>query len=161
MKHLFITVVITLLSLPLFGQAFDSAVGLRLGYPNSISYKKFFNETAAGEAFIGYRSYFSASWLSLNAAYQIHDDLNIEGVEGLQWYYGGGAGLNRFSSDFGGGSTFFNISGYIGLSYIFENIPLNLSLDWAPTIFIGNDIGGVSGFDGEYGALSARYILNQ
>ena len=161
MKNLFITALITLLSLPVFGQAFDSAVGLRLGNPISVSYKKFFNEKAAGEAYVGFEDYVGATWLSVNAAYLLHEDLEVEGLEGLQWYYGAGAGLNNISSDFGGGSTFFTIAGYIGLSYVFENIPLNLSIDWVPSIFIGSDLGPLGGFDAGYGALSARYILNQ
>lgn len=161
MKKLFYILAITLISLPAFGQAFDSAVGLRFGSPVSVTYKKFFNEEAAGEVYLGYRSYFSASWLSVNAAYQIHKDLEFEGIENLQWYYGGGAGINRFSYDFDiDAVTFFSVSGYLGLSYTFDNIPLNLSVDWVPSLFFGNDIG-LNTFGGGYGALSARYILNQ
>jgi hypothetical protein len=46
--------------------------------------------------------------------------------------------------------------GVIGLDYKFSEIPLNLSVDWMPTYFLGGYIGG---FGGGYGSLSARYVL--
>lgn len=60
-------------------------------------------------------------------------------------------GSNRYSS------TTFGVMGVVGLDYKFTDIPLNLSVDWVPTFFIGD--GYVSGFGGGYGALSARYTL--
>ena len=84
-------------------------------------------------------------------------------MEGLKWYVGGGATayLWTYSNDifFEGSDTFtFGVQGYVGLDYAFEDTSLNLSLDWVPTIFLGD--GYVSGFGASYGALSIRYILN-
>lgn len=161
MRNLLLLTLFTFSALFASAQQFDSAVGLRLGYPTSISYKKFFSEDTAGEVFASYRGYLGGSWLSINAAYHKHQDLEFEDIDGLQWYYGAGAGLNRRNYEFSGGATFFNISGYIGLSYVFEDIPLNLSVDWVPSIFFGGrGIGSIGGFGGGYGALTARYILN-
>ena len=163
MKNLLLAIAFTFSASILFAQQFESAVGLRLGYPTSASYKKFISEDKAVEAYVGFRDYFGSNWLSVNAAYQTHKDLEFEDIQGLQWYYGFGAGLNRVSYEFDrGGYTFFNLSGYVGLSYVFEDIPLNLSVDWVPSIFVGGGgVGRVGGFGGGYGALTARYVLHQ
>jgi hypothetical protein len=161
MKNLLLVIAFLGISFGAKAQAFDSAVGLRLGYPISVSYKTFINETSAAEAYVGFRSYFGSTWLSANAAYQIHNYLEFEGVENLQWYYGAGAGIHNLSSDFGGSTTFFSVQGYIGLSYTLENTPLNFSIDWSPSLFVGTGGGGLGGFGGRYGALSVRYVLGQ
>ncbi len=46
--------------------------------------------------------------------------------------------------------------GVLGLDYKFTDAPVNLSLDWAPILFVN---GYDNGFRGAYGALSARYTL--
>jgi hypothetical protein len=133
-------------------QDFKSAIGARLGIPASLSYKVFLSETNAVEAFGGLIFIDGTVALSANAAYQIHADLEVEGLEGLQWYYGGGAGFVTSTS-----STYLTLSGYAGLSYTFDDIPLNLSVDWVPTFGIAKNVG----LDVGYGALAARYILSQ
>jgi len=141
-------------------QDYKSAVGLRLGYPISATYKTFVNESMAFEGFVGYRSFFGASYINLNAAVQIHQDLELENLEGLQWYYGAGAGYYIWSFDGAGGS--FNsvgISGYLGLSYTLKNTPVNFSVDWVPTVLIGGSGIFGSGFTGSSAALAVRYVL--
>ena len=152
---LFVAMMMTL-SLVGKAQDFDHAVGLRLGYPLSVSYKKFLNEQNAIEAYVGYRSFAFVDWLSLSGAYQVHNDLNLEGVDGLQWYYGGGASLISVSG--GGSSIILGLQGYLGLSYTFDSTPINLSIDWVPGFYFG-DAGG--GFGGDYGALAVRYVLGK
>ncbi len=140
-------------------QNYNSAIGVRLGYPLSVSYKTFISETNALEVYAGFRGFTGYSWFSLNAAYQIHND--ISSVEGLQWYYGVGAGIlffnfdNNFFND-NSSNTSFSVQGYLGLDYKFVNAPINLTLDWVPTYFI-NGFG--SGFGAGYGSLGVRYVL--
>jgi hypothetical protein len=144
----------------LSGQAYKSAIGLRFGYPTSVSYKTFLNEKAAVEAFAGIRSWGFGSAINVGAAYQLHTP--IASVEGLDWYYGAGAGAWLYTYDSGftnDGSFGIGLSGYLGLQYTFANIPLTLSSDWAPTLFLGG--GYYNGFGASYGAFSARYILNR
>lgn len=143
-------------------QSYNSAVGLRLGYPLSASYKQFINEQGAIEGFLGFRSYTYYSWFTVGATYQHH--LPIPSVEGLNWYFGGGASAffwkeknNFFGDDDNFSSTSLGILGVIGLDYKFENAPFNLSVDWMPIFFVN---GYGNGFGGGYGALSARYVLN-
>jgi hypothetical protein len=110
--------------------------------------------------FGGLRGYSSYSWINVGGAYQVHKP--IEGVDGLNWYFGGGASVffwtykNSFTGD-GSASTTFGILGNLGLDYKFEDSPINLSADWMPIFFI-NGFG--SGFGGGYGALAVRYTLN-
>lgn len=157
---LFTLLIITAFSLTAKAQDFKSAIGLRLGSPVSVSYKTFLNETAAAEAFVGFRNFGGVgSWINVGAAYQIHKDIGE--VENLQWYYGGGASVFLWSFDsafIDDSSVSFGLQGYLGLSYTLENTPLNFSVDWVPTFFLG---GYGSGFGGGYGALSVRYVLNR
>ncbi len=142
-------------------QDYKSAIGLRFGYPLSLSYKHFISEKGAIEGVLGYRNYSYYNWLNLSGFYEHH--MPIKSVENLSWYVGGGASVYKWSYD----DTFypnndynsisFGIHGIIGLDYKFSNIPLNLSVDWIPTVGFGGEFLG--GFGGSYGALSARYIL--
>lgn len=148
-----------------------SAVGARLGSPLSVSYKFFPSERAAVEVFAGFRSNKarfgnrSARYgsFSIGALYQVHNDLRLEGIEGLRWYYGGGVSAffwsygNDFIDARDYATTSIGLLGNLGLDYVFPNAPINLSIDWVPTILLGR--GYSSGFGAGYGALSVRYVL--
>ncbi len=140
-------------------QDYQSAIGLRLGYPTSVSYKFFVSKPAAIEVFAGFRGYSGYGWFNVGAAYQVHKP--IQGVEGLKWYFGGGASAFFYNYKTGfdfknSSSVSLGILGNLGLDYKITNAPINLSLDWMPIFFIG---GYTSGFGGGYGALSVRYTL--
>lgn len=141
-------------------QVYKSAIGARLGYPLSASYKTFISNSSALEGYVGFRGYSAYRWISINGAYLIHRP--IEGVTNLQWYFGGGAGVYFYTYDTGffepGSSTSFGLQGYIGLDYTFEDLPLNLTVDWIPTIFLN---GFNNGFGGSYGSLGVRYVLGR
>ncbi len=143
------------------GQNYSSAIGLRLGSPVALSYKKFISNSSALEFYGAYRGYNYYSWFSLNGAYQVHKD--IPSVDNLQWYVGGGAGVyfwnydNRFVGD-NSSNTSFALQGYLGLEYTFDEVPISLSADWVPTFFL---TGYGNGFSGGYGALSVRYVLGR
>jgi len=141
-------------------QDYQSAIGLRLGYPLSVTYKTFLSGSNALELYAGYRGYSGIySYFSAGGLYEIHKP--FPDVNGLMWYYGFGASVQFFTYDNNyvfndnTGSVGFGLSGVIGLDYKFADAPFNLSLDFLPTIRIG-------GWDGGYytwGALSARYVL--
>lgn len=144
-----------------YAQDYSSAIGLRLGYPLSLSYKTFLNDQGAVEVFGGIRGFSTYSWVNIGGAYQHHQD--ISGVEGLNWYIGGGASVffwNFKDSFFGdnSSSTTFGILGNIGLDYTFPETPINVSVDWMPIYFI-NGFG--NGFGGGYGGLAIRYVLGR
>lgn len=147
----------------LFAQDFyQSAIGARLGFPFSASYKTFVSESAAIEAYAGFRFYGFGSWLNLSGAYQIHQPLE-DVTEGLQWYYGAGASIffwNYTDSNLDNLSpTSLGIQGYIGLDYTLSDHPIQITVDWIPTIFIGRT--ALDAFGADYGSLGIRYILER
>lgn len=148
---------LTLLTSLSTAQDYKLAVGARLGYPFSASVK-YKNNSNALEAYVGFRGYGSYSWVSVTGAYQKHRELS-EILEGLSWYAGGGASLYFWTFDFVGtyNTSTVGLQGYLGLDYKFSDYPINVSVDWIPTVFIGN--GYTTGFGGGYGALAVRYTL--
>lgn len=140
-------------------QNYDKAIGLRLGYPLAASFKFFVSEPGAIEIYAGYRSYgIGYNYFNVGAMYQYHKP--ISSVDGLSWYFGGGASVWFFSYDFvtDEGSTGIAINGVLGLDYKFADAPFNLSVDWMPTVLLA---GYGTGFAGGYGALAARYVLGE
>ena len=146
-------------SISLGAQTYKSAIGVRAGYPWAASYKTFISDNSAIEIYGAVRGYNHYGWFSINGAYLLH--FPIEGVDGLQWYAGAGAGLFFWHYDkaFGdpGAKQSLSIQGYLGLDYKLPDIPLNLTLDWVPNIFIN---GYDSGFYARYGNLGVRYVIN-
>lgn len=129
-------------------QNYKSAVGVRLG-PNSanitagFTLKHFINENTALEAIIGVNN-----GLGICGLYEKHFD--IEAVKNLQWLAGFG-GYVAFT----GGNTAIGAAGIIGLDYKFEEIPLNLTLDWKPELNIISKVG----FESSGLGLSARFTF--
>lgn len=141
---------------------YKTAVGLRFGYPTSVSLKHFFSEKNAVELFVGYRRYWRyASDFRIGGLYLVHTP--ITDVEGLKWYVGGGATaiFNLYDDVYYAsdnyGSVNLGIMGALGLDYKFADYPINLSVDWVPTFVIGSS--AYDGFRAGYGALSARYTI--
>lgn len=139
-------------------QDYKSAVGLRLGYPLSLSGKFFLNEKNAIEVMAGRRGYSYGSYFTFGGLYQIHSP--ITSLEGLKWYAGGGAGVymwswkNSFVTN--ESTTALSLMGVLGLDYKFKDAPISISADWMPTLFV---TGFGSGFAGGYGGLGVRYVF--
>jgi hypothetical protein len=123
-------------------QDYRTALGVRMSSAaasvnNSISIKQFITEKTAIEGLFSF-----GDPLALGALVEFHKPL---AAAGLNWYYGAGAYLaftktynpnkqrNEADPSFGG-------QGVVGLDYKFNNIPLNLSLDWKPELNIVSDI---------------------
>lgn len=157
MKKVLFTILFSsiLLSLCTRAQNYDNAVGLRLGWGLGGSIKHFFDESKAVEGILQLGGPFS-NYTQITALFQIHKPLD-EVTPGLQWYFGGGGFVGFFSGVFSTYSTRIGIAGNIGLDYAFEDLPLNISLDWIPGIAI---IGFGTGFGaGTAGGLAVRYIF--
>jgi hypothetical protein len=123
-------------------QGYKTALGVRLSSSNamqnnSVSFKQFISEKAAIEALFTF-----GDPLALGAMLELHKPL---AADGLSWYYGGGGYIgfvkklntttNKETTD-----PNFGAQGVIGLDYKFNNIPLNISLDWKPELNLVNDI---------------------
>jgi hypothetical protein len=148
------------------GQPYQTAVGMRLGYPTAISAKHFLSESKAVEAYVGTRGYYGYRWVNVSAAFLHHQPLELDGVEDVSWYVGAGASA-FFWSEYGNrytrsqySATSLGIQGYLGAEYLLDqwDIPLAITVDWVPTVFLGRR-GYLGGFRAGYGTLGLRYIL--
>lgn len=102
----------------------------------------------------------------LSASYQIHHD--ISNAEGLKWYIGPAAyaGVYRHKYYEGNNKKYYNsailgIGGIIGLDYKFTDAPVNIALDWQPSLeFISGDYdyAGV-GFGAYWVGAAIRYTF--
>lgn len=131
-------------------QNYTTSLGLRLGYPFSVSYKTFINESNAIEITAGYIGVATNGLFNFGGYYEHHTP--IESADGLSWYYGGG--INLYFGRLYNASAALGLSGVLGLDYKFKDAPVNISLDWIPTFFLNKQ-----GFLGGVGGISVRYVL--
>ena len=143
---------------------YKTAIGGRVGVPIAGSLKHFISERGALEFYAGFRNAgvpaYNGVPIVLGGMYQHH--FPIGDVEGLQWYIGGGAMVQFYSYNDGGNnnnysSTGFGLNGVGGVDYKFKGIPLNVSADWMPTIFVNKTY--YSNFQPGYGGVAARYTF--
>ena len=147
---IFIFLALFIFSQKTHAQSYSSAAGLHLGWFFTGTYKKAVNDGLYLDLFAGFPSY-GGNYLIVGGNIEFHKEL--EGIDELYYYYGGGA--NAIA---GSGFFTFGITGILGLDYKFEEIPLNMSLDWMPGFYFGKYFGG---FDVRGGGISVRYILSQ
>ena len=124
------------------GTNYRTALGVRLSSSNalqnnSVSFKQFITDKTAIEALFTF-----GDPLALGAMLEIYKPL---AADGLSWFYGGGGyiafvkTLNKRTQKENTDPNF-GAQGIIGLDYKFNNIPLNISLDWKPELNLVNDI---------------------
>jgi hypothetical protein len=159
MKQTFLSTLLVLIvsTVVLTAQDYKSSIGAKVGYGLVASYKTFFNEKNGIDIFGGI--HWGGSLMG-GANYSIHAD--IKSVDNLRWYYGGGANFFAWTAGTYNWAEV-GISGNVGLEYTFEDIPLNISLDYVPTfvVYETDDFDNVRRFRSGYGALTARYILKR
>lgn len=119
--------------------------GVRLGSADQVvstgfTYRYHFNNGKAVEAILILRDP-----VALGALYEVFKPINA--VPNLQWFYGGGAyvGFSGFDN--------FGITGIAGVDYQFNEVPINLTIDWKPEL---NLIEGVQ-FRASTVAVSVRF----
>lgn len=147
MKKLFYAIllngsILTVGSVNAQNSGYKTALGVRLSSSNaminnSISVKHFLNDKMAIEGLLSF-----GDPLAIGALVELHQPMT---ASGLTWYYGGGAYigfLKKVNTTTQKTTTDpnFGAQGVIGLDYKFNNIPLNLSLDWKPELNIVTDI---------------------
>lgn len=143
-------------------QTYTTALGIKVwGDGAGVSLKHFISSNRALEG-IGF---FWNGGARITGLYEFHFD--IAGAPGLKWYVGPGVhvgfyndGYNRYNNfnnnnnNYRGGS-FVGIDGVLGLDYKFNRAPINLSLDWQPSI----EFGSGRTFNGAWGGLGIRYTF--
>ncbi|PWK28845.1 hypothetical protein LV89_00398 [Arcicella aurantiaca] len=154
MKKHTIILLISFLSISFLSNAqlYKSALGIRLGPTNGITYKTFVNRNAAIEA-IGtfrYRGF------GLTGLYEVHG--RAFNSRDFNWLIGGGGHIYVWGNDRpsfldNNQRTVLGLDGILGLEAKLRNVPLAVSLDWKPAINIIN----YSSFLNDEIALSVRY----
>ena len=142
------TVLILFLTTSFFSQNYKMALGFKGGYPGygSLNAKKSISKSDYLEAGIG-----GFGRYPYNIGF--HVQLDYERMqaleEGFSFYYGGGVLLGLTSS-------FVHLApkALLGLEYNFEDLPLNISIDTGPYLFVSPNIGFIWG-----GGLALRYAI--
>jgi len=156
MKNLiFLLLIVLLFGLESKSQDYNTGIGLRGGWGTGLTVKHFLGDKAAVEGILDSR------WrgFSLTGLYEIHN--TAFDIDRLNWYYGFGGhigfwnGKNVGWADDNNNYTVIGIDGILGIEYNFDFIPINLSIDWKPAL----NLAGSSGFWGDGGAISIRYIF--
>lgn len=155
MKTLLVLVVATFLTITSVkaqntGSDYKTALGIKF-YPTAITVKHFISDKHALEG-LGYFFNYGAR---ITGLYEIYGNINNAG--GLRWYVGPGAHIGFYNTKYGG-ATSIGIDGVLGLDYKINSAPINLSLDWQPSIEFGDRFN--NGFTGNWGGIAIRYTLN-
>lgn len=148
---------VTLISLSVTAQQYDKAIGVRGGLFNGVTYKQAISSSTYFEGLASFR------WngFMVTGLYEITKPIDSN-APGLDWYYGFGAHVGFWDDtdsgpwdegDFDG--PMIGADGIIGMEYTFEEVPVNLSLDWKPAI----NLFGYDGFWSDNVALSIRYTF--
>lgn len=151
---------------------YSKAIGARVSPVSNYdavaaSFKTFLTEAGALELNAGFggRRYnaigddYRTTSISFSGAYQHHFD--IQPVDGLKWYVGGGATVFHTSSSYknsGYKGTGVGLFPTGGADYKFKNIPLNVSADWRPTFLVASP-DSYNNFLGDKFGISARYTF--
>ncbi len=130
-------------------QTYKNALGVKF-YPGAVTFKHFTSSKVSLEA-IGY---FYNRGTRITGLYEFN--FPLADIQNLNWYVGPGAHVGFYSNKYGG-STSFGVDGVIGLDYKIEKAPINLSLDWQPSIEFGDNYG--NGFSGGWGGFAIRYTF--
>jgi hypothetical protein len=135
-------------------QDYKTGIGLRAGFSSGLTLKHFKSRKIALEGLLTTR------WqgFDITGLYEVHN--KAFDVNNLNWYYGGGAHIGFYNGNYadwgrtGTTYTVIGIDGILGLEYTFDEIPINLGIDWKPTF----NLIGYTGIWSE-GALSIRYVF--
>ena len=146
LKFVAIFALFTAVTLSVNAQDYKNAIGGRFGSANGISFKTALNKGAMLELIGNFRSNSSFNYVQFTGLYEIYNPIN--GAEGLNWFYGGGATIGSVKAKGFNGDVYLAANGVLGLDYKFKGAPINLSLDWIPTLnltpntnFYSGDIG--------------------
>ncbi len=135
---------------------YDRAVGGRFGVANGITYKHFLNDSHAIDGIINFQGNRNFTIFKLLGLYEIHQPINVIDVVGMQWYYGFGGGLGTYRyKDTDESGIAWSFDGVVGIDYKIPEAPINLSLDWKPTMELTPESG--VRFDGI--GLSIRFVF--
>lgn len=120
-------------------QNYQNAIGGRFGNANGVSFKTALNKGAMLELIGNFRKNDGISYFNLTGLYEVYKPIN--GAEGLNWFYGAGATIGSYKVKGFDGEAYLAANGVLGLDYKFKDAPINLSLDWIPSLRLTQDTG--------------------
>ena len=133
---------------------YQTALGVKVSSGVAASYKTFVTSKNAFEA----QSSFFREGIRLVGLYEFHF-YAFDGVPGLAWYIGPGVHVGFWKKNYRdkyNSTADIGIDGVLGLDYRIKNAPINLSLDWQPSLsLLGN-----AGLSPQFGGFAIRYILD-
>ncbi len=143
-KALLVALLITIIGVGANAQDYKSAIGLRGGWYNGVTYKHNMSQSRAFEALL------ATDWYGFNltALYEIENP--AFDVSGMRWYYGIGGHVGNYYKN---SQLSFGVDAIIGLEYTFKELPINVSVDYKPAW----NLTGGTGFWGADAAFSIRY----
>ena len=125
--------------------SYKTAIGVKVWNGAGVTLKTFLTERDALE-FIGF---FNTYGTRITGLYEFHGNLNTEG--NLKWYVGFGGHVGLYKPSI----TVVGVDGVIGIDYKFANAPINLALDWQPSLELKKDYG----FNSNWGGFAIRFTL--
>ena len=135
-------------------QEYHTGIGIRAGFSSGLTIKHFKNRKVALEGLLTTRR----QGFDITGLYEVHN--KAFDTDHLNWYYGGGVHIGFYNGNYvswgNSGTTYtvVGLDGILGLEYTFDEIPINLGIDWKPAL----NLIGYTGFWSE-GAISARYVF--
>lgn len=125
---------------PAMGSSYNTAIGLRGGETSGLTIKHFIGGSTAIEGIIGLWHH------GINITLLFEKHASAFGVDGLNWYYGGGGHIaiqtnshyygygHRRHDRYEKGNIGLGIDGIVGLEFKIPAVPIALSLDIKPYI---------------------------
>ncbi|MEO6452698.1 MAG: hypothetical protein ABIN97_01435 [Ginsengibacter sp.] len=129
---------------------YKTALGFKFFLPTAVTLKHFISPDKKALEFLGY---FYNEGVRITGLYEFHN--NINEVVGLKWYAGPGVHIALYNNKHDG-FTSVGIDGVIGLDYKLNNAPINLSLDYQPSIQLTDYYGDRYT---SWGGLALRYTF--
>lgn len=160
MRKVLLLLMLSFATIYSYSQDYKNALGLKFSYAYGtgagLNWKHTLGESRAFELSVGGGN--GVLWLQ--GFYEFQHELNIGGLgEGFKWYWGLGADVGKFSSNYVYGNTtyssfFAGVDGIIGVEYTLPNFPLNFALDTGPTLRVTPYVGF-----GWTGGFAIRYAI--
>lgn len=158
MKRIVFISAFLIISLSMFSQPYKSAIGIRGGVSQGITFKHFLGSNSAFDLIAGtYRQ-----GIHIVGLYEIHSH-NFAGVNNLSLFYGPGGHFASFSSTnfpsrwhekYDENTIAIGVDFVFGIEYTFDEVPINIGIDIKPAF---NIIPTMHFWQG--GALFLRYTL--
>lgn len=138
------------------GPGYKTALGVKF-FPGAVSLKHFNSNRGALEGL----AYLYNDGFRFTGLYEFHS--SIPSARGLSWYVGPGAHFAVWNNSWRGRHPGPNgpehvsigIDGVLGLDYKFSGAPINMSLDWQPSV----NLIGHQGYEFGWGGLAIRYTF--